>query len=417
MKVVILTAGSHGDTRPYVALGLGLKKFGLEVRIATFEEHRKFVQRFNIDFSPLKGTPFSERKTKRINSLAKTGSGPQRFVERFHSDFSQSLDTFLVDCWHAALDADVILCANLGFAGYHIAEKLNIPCFSLPLQPVYRTKYYPAMSLPEPRYFRKYYNYLTHLYAEQLFWQPMRMTVNQWRRNTLGLTDAPFFGPFQSLNKANHKVLCGFSNVVFQKPVDWNDNIHVTGYWFLPDTENWEPGDEIADFVQNNSRPIYIGFGSLPISDSHNIQKIILEYQRRVGKPLIVGGALGELFDSSPSSKICTVGYVPHQWLFSKVDLAIHHGGAGTVASALRAGIPSIIVPFFGDQFFWGKVVEEKELGRQISLQDLNAGELANLTEQLLSQALSFAITRTKRKLNEEDGVKECVRVILDSLG
>lgn len=144
-----------------------------------------------------------------------------------------------------------------------------------------------------------------------------------------------------------------------------------------------------------DSRPlVYIGFGSIIVSDPDEITRIIVEAtllsnvraiisrgwsSRLQGKPT---GASEDLLHRYPDT-ILSVQAVPHDWLFPQVRAVVHHGGAGTTAAGLRAGRPTIVKPFFADQFFWGDRVQEMGIGRCIK----------DLTVENLSAALRVVST------------------------
>lgn len=212
---------------------------------------------------------------------------------------------------------------------------------------------------------------------------------------------------------------------IVPSPLDWMDWIHCTGYWFLDNPQTgWKPSDELMHFLQSkDQRPIvYIGFGSIIVSDPDDITRTIVDAVLLSNVRAIISkgwssrlqqnkdGDTDTLLQRYPDT-IISVQAVPHDWLFPQMRAVVHHGGAGTTAAGLRAGVPTIVKPFFADQFFWGERVEEMGLGLCIK----------NMTVEHLSAALRVVSTdasmlRTAQvlgeKIRQENGVETAIRCL-----
>ncbi len=283
MHITILTAGTRGDVQPYIALGLGFKEAGYTVRIGTYEVFKDYVEGYGFEFYPLKGDPFVMLKTKEGKKLLSSGKSPFKFITQFKRLHLPNMDEFLVDCYNACKGTDVILYSNLGFAAAHIAEKLKIPAISVPLQPIYRSHEFPALNLSPKKHFRKTYNWMTHMLAEQMFWQPLRSTLSKWRKESLGIGRAPFWGPFGILDRQKQMFLCGFSPLVFPRPTDWGEWVHVTGYWLNQENKNWTPDKKLEDFINGGKPPVVITLGTGWGDDPEEKLKICIEALNRTG--------------------------------------------------------------------------------------------------------------------------------------
>jgi sterol 3beta-glucosyltransferase len=117
------------------------------------------------------------------------------------------------------------------------------------------------------------------------------------------------------------------------------------------------PSPELKAFLAKEPKPIYIGFGSVIVKDPDALTKTIIEAVRASGQRAILAKGWGGTNVEQYPDFIFPLDAVPHDWLFPQLTAAVHHGGAGTTAAAMRAGIPTMVVPFFGDQFFWADVV------------------------------------------------------------
>ncbi|KAL9935558.1 hypothetical protein V8E36_005906 [Tilletia maclaganii] len=438
MHFTMLTVGSRGDVQPYIALAKRLLSEGHRVRIATHGEFKEWVEGHGIEFYEVGGDP-----AELMRICIENGTFTLSFLKEGMTKFRGWLEDLLVSSWAACQGTDIVIESPSAMAGIHIAEALQVPYFRAFTMPWTRTRTYPhAFAVPSGKAGGNY-NYMTYVIFDQVFWRASAGQVNRWRRKTLGLRST-------NLNElAQHKVpfLYNFSPSLVPKPLDWYDWIHVTGFWFLDGSDNtktrkWEPPADLVAFIQRarerKRKVVYIGWGSIVLSNAAETHQIVVDAVRKAGVCAIWskgwsdrlsekklsrperGSGLsengGESDDDDVSQWMYEVNSVPHDWLFPQLDAACHHGGAGTLGASLRAGIPTIVKPHFADQFFWGQQVETLGVGRCVR------GEL---TRDKLAAALEAAtrderMVRRARELGEriqrEDGVGEAVRVIYRQL-
>ena len=201
-------------------------------------------------------------------------------------------------------------------------------------------------------------------------------------------------------------------------PPDWADNINVTGYWFLEPDENWIPPQPLVDFLQAGPAPVYIGFGSMSHSKPEETTRFVLDALAATQQRGILLAGWGGMHTEDLPDTVFTVDAVPFSWFFPRMSAVVHHGGAGTTAAGLRAGMPSIVIPFFGDQPFWGRRVAQLGVGPSpIPLRKLNV--------DLLSQAIETALGDTAMRqraaelgatIQAEDGIGNAIS-ILEKIG
>ena len=149
------------------------------------------------------------------------------------------------------------------------------------------------------------------------------------------------------------------------KPKDWGPHIAISGFYFLCLASNFTPAPELAAFLAAGSPPVYIGFGSIVVDDPNAMTKLIFEAVKKTGQRALVSkgwGGLGADAMGIPDG-VFMLGNVPHDWLFQHVSCVVHHGGAGTTAAGIAMGKPTVIIPFFGDQPFWGAMVAKAGAG------------------------------------------------------
>jgi sterol 3beta-glucosyltransferase len=243
----------------------------------------------------------------------------------------------------------------------------------------------------------------------------MRQSINDIVRPQLKLQRYPKFGPylFQStLHSA--KVINGFSQHVLPRPVDWPVSSQVTGYWFF-DQSQWQPPKALNEYLAAGPKPVYIGFGSMVSSDARSFTEMVLSAVKKSGQRAVLasgwGGLAGE--EGPQSEHVFFLRQAPHDWLFPRMSAAVHHGGAGTTAAAVRAGIPSVIIPFYGDQPFWARCLNRQGVAppaveRKAMTPDTLASALAATRKTSMIQravALGMAV-------RAEDGIGEAVRCL-----
>lgn len=412
MRIVILAIGTLGDVQPYIALGVGLKKYGYSVNIATHPSFHQFVTEHGLEFSAIS---YSQELMTGVDMLKLVDAGGNfpSWMRQLVNLIDSTLEIYQKDCLLACQGAETIIYSPFGWAGYHIAKSLNIPSYAASLQPMSRTRHFPSVWSPACLRLGGYYNLITHIANEQIFWQTFRNKTNKWRQKVLGLPSIPFSGPFSNLEWKQQPFLYGYSPSVIPKPFDWPDWLHVTGYWFLPQNINWQPPQELMDFLHFGPPPVYVGFGSIPIRNQKKITQLVIKSLTNANRRGILQIGCTEKNNFQISDNLFQVGWIPHNWLFPKMAALVHHGGASTTANGLLAGIPSIIIPFAWDQPFWGHQVASLGVGpkpiprNKLTLKGLTAAiRTATTNMEVATCALDLG-----RKIQKEDGVARAVEV------
>ena len=373
MRITCLTIGSRGDVQPYIALCKGLIADGHKPRIATHAEFEPWVRQHGIDFAPVDGDP-----AELMRICVENGMFTYSFLKEASVKFRGWIDELLTSAWKACQDTDLLIESPSAMAGIHIAEALKIPYFRAFTMPWTRTRAYPhAFAVPEHK-MGGAYNYVTYVMFDNVFWTAIAGQVNRWRKKELGLRSTNL----DKLHPNKVPFLYNFSPSVVVPPLDYSDWIRVTGYWFLDEAAQWEPPKELTHFIQSartdGKKIVYIGFGSIVVSDPAALTKTVVESVLKADVRCILSKGWSDRLGNKDAivpevplpPEILQIKSAPHDWLFKQIDAAAHHGGAGTTGASLKAGLPTIIKPFFGDQFFFGSRVED--LGVGICMKKLN---------------------------------------------
>ncbi|KAI0164561.1 glycosyltransferase family 1 protein [Xylariaceae sp. FL1272] len=418
MKITCLTIGSRGDVQPYIALCKGLLADGHRPRIVTHGEFRGWVEGHGIEFAPVAGDP-----GELMRLCIENGTFTWAFLKEASSTFRNWLDELLSSAYTACQGSDLLIESPSAMAGIHIAEALSIPYFRAFTMPWTRTRAYPHAFVVPDHKMGGSYNYVTYLMFENIFWKATAFQINRWRNRVLGL-------PNTSLEKMKvNKVpfLYNFSPAVVAPPLDFSDWIRVTGYWFLDEGHGWTPPDDLRDFINkarvDKKKLVYVGFGSIIVPDPAKMTQEVIDGVLKADVRCILSkgwstrmkkGAGGELEQALPP-EIFPIKSAPHDWLFSQIDAAVHHGGSGTTGASLRAGIPTIIRPFFGDQFFFGSRVED--LGVGIYLKRWGAASFAKaLWEATHSDRMIVKARVLGETIRKENGVNTAIQSIYRDL-
>lgn len=409
MRIVIIAPGSRGDVQPYIALGRGLQNAGHFIRLVSHSNFETLVTSYGLEFWSFGNDVKDAVENRNMQELTEKGNFLLLMAKMAKEAEREALN-FANGGLAAAQGMDVVL-AGIGglFIGTAIAEKLNIPLVQAYVFPFTPTRDFPSVLTPK---LPAVLNRFSHHLARQIMWQGFRSADTRARKEVLEIPPAPFFGSYNSKSTDHMPVLYGFSPSVIPAPSDWNENTHITGYWFVNETDDWQPPTALVDFLQAGPPPVYIGFGSMSARNPEQtadlvIQALALANQRAV----LLSGWSGLKTNDLPES-IFMIDSVPHSWLFPRTSAVVHHGGASTVAAGLRAGVPSIVIPFFGDQPFWGQRIADLGVGtRPIPRKKLTSEKLANAIQEATNdQEMRHRAKKLGKQIQAENGIQSAVK-------
>lgn len=418
MRLVILAIGSRGDVQPYIALSKGLQKAGHEVRLAAPAIFEDLAREYEIEFFGLRVNPKEIMQSELSKFFIDSSRNPLGFLVLYKQFADTIMGGMNHDFWVACQESDAIIYSPFGVIGHFVAQKLGIPRFATALQPLSRTEEFPNILLPGWLKLGGTFNYSSHLVAEQILWQPIRRTINEGILRELEMPPASLAGPFEQLYEEQTPSLYAFSPLVAPPPKDWPDWIRVTGYWYLEPPEGWQPPVELMNFLESGPPPVYIGFGSMTNRKPTESAELALEALKKSGQRGILLKGWGGLTKEDLPEDVFVLDAIPHLWLFPRMAAVVHHGGAGTTGVGLRSGVPSIVVPHFGDQPFWGERVHALGVGpRPLPRWRLTASGLAKAIRQAVEDAgMRSRAATLGEQLRGEQGVERAVEIILGHL-
>ena len=417
MRVVIPVIGTHGDVQPFAVLGSALARAGHEVRVATHERFRPLIEDRELDFQALGGDPDRMWEDRRWQELRVSAWNPRPHVRTIREVFGELVaDSHPEELGATWTDADaIVFSATTAFAA-HVAGELRIPSIMGAATPMVATREFghPVVA-PRLRAGRAA-NVATWLAAERLQGQAVREPARPAQRRRHRLPPFPLAGSRgHSATWPPFPVLHAFSPAVVPRPADWPAHVHETGWW-LP-----EPGDEpLGDAVE----------AFLVRRTAAAVRRLREHGDRRPRRPgSHTRGSAGSR--GRPGDRQRSRGRVParptrpgprggpaaHGRLFGRVAAVVHHGGSGTVGTGLRAGRPTLVVPFVFDQFFWGRRVAAIGAGPEpLPFAELAPEPLARAMATLREPAVQAAAARAAQGIAADEGPAAAVAVVEQAL-
>ena len=409
MKITMLTIGSTGDVRPYVLLGRELKSRGHEITIATFSGFEKMIGDAGLNYCQLSGDA-----VKVMSNVMKPGVNGVGFLGELEKSLRDVAPVLLNDLYHACDGADAMMCTYFGSLYYSIAEKHKIPCIQTHYFPMDPNDLTPISSAPG-QHLGKVWNRTSYKLGYLLIGILEKRYLTKWRRDNGMEVRKPQTRPDYRVNGHTVPVIYAVSPMVLPRAKNWGEHIHMSGFWWDDTPVNYTPPKELEEFLAAGEKPIYIGFGSMVSGNMSKTYAKVLKAVRaaRVRAVISLGWAAEQMHFKS-NSRVYFADYVPHDWLFPRVSAVVHHGGAGTTAAGLRYGKPTLVIPFGGDQPFWGARVNAIGCGpRPIHRDTMTVQRLTRALIDLTGRgSYRVAAEELSQRLRLEKGVQTAADLV-----
>ncbi|KAH7407275.1 hypothetical protein BKA64DRAFT_666200 [Cadophora sp. MPI-SDFR-AT-0126] len=431
LNIAIHIVGSRGDVQPFIAIGKVLMKepYNHRVRLCTHPVFKGFVEENGLEFFSIGGDPASLMAYMVKNpglmpgmeSLRAGDVGAQR----------ASIAEIIEGCWRGCIEAgdgmgensdkkytreeeierlfiaDAIIANPPSYGHIHCAEKLGIPLhmmFTMPWSPTQHFPH-PLASLDRNESDPGFANYISYTMMELLAWQGLSDVINGFRVKTLQLDPiSPLWG-HMLLSRMKVPFTYIWSSALIAKPPDWGAHINISGFAFLDQSSSYTPPEDLMAFLKAGPPPVYIGFGSIVVDKPNELTDMIFSAVKRAGVRALVSKGWGGLGAADVPEGVFLLGNVPHDWLFNYVSAVVHHGGAGTTAIGIAMGKPTVVVPFFGDQPFWGAMIHRAGAGPEpVPFKKMTAETLAHSITTALGPDVQRDVKMMAEKIAGENG-------------
>ena len=412
MRIAIIAAGSRGDVQPPAALANALAERGHEPRLITSEEFRPLAAP-GVQFFPMSLDIRAEMQSEQTARMFAGRGNPVAFMRHF-LDLSQRLAReMLSTCRDATEGADLIVGIGLAqVVGVSVAEYWRVPAVHTFLQPLLASRDFPTPLVP-PIAMPGWLNRLQYHLLAQPMWLAGRPLANRARREVLGLKPMPLGHPYGLAMAKGETVLMAYSRHLVPPGSDWPKNVQVTGYWFLDAAGEWTPPEALTRFLDAGLPPVYVGFGSMTLKNARATLDTVLAAIAEVGCRAVISAGWGGLRAENLPANVFAIDEAPHDWLFPRMAAIVHHGGAGTTGASLRAGKPSVVVPFIFDQPFWAWRLNKIGVApKAIPIARLTAERLSGALQEALGEPMQTRARDLGEKVRAEDGLGAAVAAI-----
>lgn len=415
MKALLFAFGTRGDVQPYVALGAALEARGAEVVVATGQGFGDLIEgaglssrSLSIDFKKMLDSP-------EVQAALTTVRGKLATYRAMKFEFARQYE----EMWATVCEEkpDFVVVSPKGFPAVPMARALKIPCYSTTLQP----SYVPRGDFPHflfSRSFGAWGNRLTYRLFNWLALLGQNHSFGSWAKANMPQGFDARLAAFNGFHPDGRKlpILQAFSRHLVPPPTEWSEQTEpTTGYWFRPAPQTALP-DALESFLQKGTPPVYVGFGSMPAADAERVATEVTHALKRVGCRGVLSVGWGALRSASQSEDVFVLKSAPHELLFPRCALVVHHGGAGTTHEGLRWGRPTVLCPTGLDQPFWARRLCAIGVAPEaLPLDRLDAEALALRIQAARSPDVAARAEQLGRQIRAEDGAARAADVILSS--
>lgn len=406
MKVSVHSVGTRGDVQPYVALACALQDAGHEVLLVAPAQFAAVARQRGIPFAPLPSAFLELLHEPEVAAAIAGGQRARLSLRALLARYRPIMEEIL-RAEAAAADAfrpDIFVYHPKALGAPRIAVHHMRPAvLASPLPGFTPTAAFPSPLVPLRTLgpLNALSHVLTAKSADLLF----RGMLREWERETFGSAGKGTPSPAGTQY--------AYSPEIVPAPREWRDaRVLVSGYWFLEEPD-WRPEPELSAFLEAGPPPVYVGFGSMPVVDKQRLTQSVLDALEQLGHRAILASGWGGLGKGQLPTHVHALDQAPHSWLFPRMATIVHHGGAGTTGAALRAGRPSVVYPFLGDQPFWARRIADLGAGPEpLPSRRLSPDALAARLRQAADQQIAERCEEIGRRVRAERGLDLAVRFI-----
>jgi len=403
MRVLILALGSDGDIVPFLALAQRLLALGHAPMLATSDRYMARATALGIPVAKV-GRPWDDRAAEEdMGKVLRERNLLQQLnlVARIMRELQVPVVPELLEL---ARETDVVVYQPIMLAGAVVARKLGKPHVSVQLVPLLRGEHYSPIGVDLGRFCNRALWMLTAALLSRASDRELNHIVT-----AAGL--APWRSVLLDSARSSALELIAVSPELMTHDPAWGPNTRVTGYWSLAEAE-FTPEPALERVARE--RPVVIGFGSMAGIDASKVTEQIVRAVRDLKRPVILQSGWAGLGASALPPNIHLVGNVPNAWLYERAACVVHHGGAGTIGAALRAGLPQGIVWHVAAGPIWDRKLTQLGVAPPPrSHHELTARWLRSTIDRMLTDTRMQEQARAVgQRVAREDGATTAVRAI-----
>ena len=404
MRALLAAVGTRGDVQPAVALGIELRRLGHAVRMCISPNFVDWAKQLGFDAYPM-----GVEMRLPAQGSGKTPTLTPEQLRRLRESMPDLITNQFETIEAAVEGCDVIVGGNAHqYAAPSIAERNGIGCVTA----VYAPVSLPSPDLAPPPSPLSPGEAATPASIEESW----RNTAKAWNeralerinRNRGRLGMAPIADVLDYV-LTDHTWLAADA-ALGPVPATPGRQVFQTGAWVLEDRTPLAP--DLEAFLDSGEPPIFVGFGSMPASA--DVSGPLIGAARALGRRILVSRGWANLDLIDDAVDCMAVGDLSHDTLFPRVAAVVHHGGAGTTASAARASVPQVVTPMFGDQFYWASRVVDLELGAITSHSAMTQESLTHALQEALDPAVAVRARTFAREVRADGAVVAARQLELD---
>jgi UDP:flavonoid glycosyltransferase YjiC (YdhE family) len=415
MHYGIIAIGSRGDVQPFVALALGLMDRGHRVTLMAHENFQEFVEGYRIDFHPLPGSVEDMLYSPKGRQVLRSGN-MLVFMHFVNKEVSRNQGRVNEALLAGAQKAEVFVTSVLGMIWIDAiaassGKRYATVQLSFPTTP---TTEFPCVLLDFLNF--PLYNRFTYRVFDYLYTKDNIKKLNAFRQS-LGLPKAKGL-LLRNTGAAKNPHLYAVSPSLLPRPADWPERSQITGFIHLPPKrreQNLLDGGipkELIRWLEAGEKPIYIGFGSIPVPDPARFVGVMGQLLNETPYRFIFCQGWSKIEGLAEHPRLFVLPTANHDWLFPRCRAVITHGGIGTVAAALRARTPLIVGSIFADQPWWGKRVERSGLGIHLPFQQWSKEKLVSAIRRVESAEMLLRVGQIGDCMSREDGLQATITAL-----
>ena len=407
-RILITTFGSSGDLNPFVAIGLGLRARGHQVTFAVEDNFQPTLSALDFPIAPLTGNAESALMEQAHTLI--TRATPMASLRALVNEvILPSLRAQVEELRVACADADLLVSGAPMIPASFAADLTQIRWASVALSPVFvPSAYTEPQPLPFalPRWLQPWANRTSWALGMMAVRRIYDVPINRVRAE-YGLPPRRDLG--QTGNLSRQLTAMAISPAYTPRPPDWPAWVRETGFCFWDTPTDWQEPPELTAFLSGERPVVALSSGSMSdrVGDAFNpMFRAGVAAIRQAGARALVIGAPPEALPDPLSEDIFALPFAPFSRVYPRCAAVIHHGGIGTLAQSLRAGVPALVVPWGVDQFFAGAQLTRVGAGRWMHRTAFTSGrgarEVAMLLDDPTYRKRAQAIAR---QIAAEDGV------------